>query len=355
MKKRVLFTTFFIFTIYLLGAQTNAQKRQRFIEAGKTYLGVPYVWGGMSRAGIDCSGFIAAAYRDAGLGTLPHSAKMIYSQSTKISDSQREPGDLVFFTDAGVISHVSLYIGNNQVIHAISDGPRTGVTISKLSENYWKTHYFAMGRIIGPGSSSGLIASSGKKGSSKKKKKNKNPVFVFDTTFYADYDFLTTDINKYNFHMNGGTIQADLLLTYFPIKPGIMAKYTYLYQADGEKFNVDNLFKDFRLPVCFELFVNDYVGLYSGVVFSSQVKANEPTLYCNDGTTKKLATPLYPGIFGITFKTPDLTLGRVQFSLAQDISYTHYTAAEGEDALTIAEMLSAGVSFSTGLRVRLPF
>jgi cell wall-associated NlpC family hydrolase len=104
------------------------------------YLGVPYVWGGSTPRGFDCSGFVAYVFAQIGV-SLPHSSYAQYGMGTAVSISQLEPGDLVFFTGA---SHVGIYIGGGQFIHA----PHTGdvVKISSLSGYY--SSNFAGGRRI---------------------------------------------------------------------------------------------------------------------------------------------------------------------------------------------------------------
>ncbi len=128
--------------------RTSSEKRNLFINCAKAYMGTPYVLGGESKSGIDCSGLIYMAAQQSGLGKLPRTAKTQYSIAQKITDNQREPGDLVFFQADNKISHVAIYLGENQVLHSISDGPKTGVVTSKLSEKYWRQHYYGAGRIF---------------------------------------------------------------------------------------------------------------------------------------------------------------------------------------------------------------
>jgi cell wall-associated NlpC family hydrolase len=98
------------------------------------YLGVPYVWGGASPAGFDCSGLTMYVYAQVGV-SLPHNAAAQYGYGSPVSRSDLQPGDLVFFDGLG---HVGLYIGGGNFIHA----PHTGdvVKISSLSGWYAATY-----------------------------------------------------------------------------------------------------------------------------------------------------------------------------------------------------------------------
>ena len=94
------------------------------------YLGTPYVWGGASPSGFDCSGFTMYVYAQMGV-SLPHSSYAQYGMGVAVSQSDLQPGDLVFFYGLG---HVGIYIGGGNYIHA----PHTGdvVKISSISGGY---------------------------------------------------------------------------------------------------------------------------------------------------------------------------------------------------------------------------
>jgi cell wall-associated NlpC family hydrolase len=105
------------------------------------YLGVPYVWGGASPSGFDCSGFIMYVYAQMGV-SLPHHAASQYSAGSPVSRDALEPGDLVFFNGLG---HAGIYIGGGQFIHA----PHTGdvVKISSLSDSWYAATWVGARRL----------------------------------------------------------------------------------------------------------------------------------------------------------------------------------------------------------------
>jgi cell wall-associated NlpC family hydrolase len=109
------------------------------------YLGTPYVWGGASPSGFDCSGLVMYVFAQVGI-SLPHYtvAQYNYPNSVSVSRDQLQPGDLVFFAGLG---HVGIYVGNGQFIHA----PHTGdvVRIDSLSEGWYSSEYDGAKRILG--------------------------------------------------------------------------------------------------------------------------------------------------------------------------------------------------------------
>lgn len=110
----------------------------QLMKVAKSMIGVSYEWGGQTPSGFDCSGFIYYAYNDAGMNIARHSTEGYYSRSYYVDKPQI--GDLVFFenTYKAGISHMGIYIGNNEFIHA---GSSTGVTIANLNNSYWKPRF----------------------------------------------------------------------------------------------------------------------------------------------------------------------------------------------------------------------
>lgn len=108
--------------------------RQRIIHAAHNLLGVPYVWGGTSLEGMDCSGLVQYVYGRAGIA-VPRTAESQYHRGHPLDEIL--PGDLLFFeTEPSRISHVGIYIGNGQMIHASSGSRR--VRKANIDRPYWR-------------------------------------------------------------------------------------------------------------------------------------------------------------------------------------------------------------------------
>jgi peptidoglycan DL-endopeptidase LytE len=110
----------------------------RLVEEAKKHVGTPYAWGGTSPSGFDCSGFIYYVFNQAGKSIQRLTTEGYFAQSYKIN--QPNVGDLVFFANTYKegISHMGIYIGNNQFIHASSSN---GVAITKLDNPYWSKYF----------------------------------------------------------------------------------------------------------------------------------------------------------------------------------------------------------------------
>lgn len=113
------------------------------VDIAKKYVGTPYAWGGTSPSGFDCSGFIYYVFNQAGQSIPRTNTEGYYSKSTFVSSPKA--GDLVFFenTYKAGISHMGIYVGNGEFIHA-SD---SGVVVSKLSNTYWNPKFVGYKRF----------------------------------------------------------------------------------------------------------------------------------------------------------------------------------------------------------------
>lgn len=139
-------------TLKVSGQATSGQPTQvaappsgqdKLIQDAKALLGTPYAWGGSSTKGFDCSGFIYYVYNKSGESLARTSAEGYFSRSYYVDKPQ--PGDLVFFenTYKKGISHVGIYLGNNEFIHAGNDK----VEISSLNNSYYKKHFDSFKRF----------------------------------------------------------------------------------------------------------------------------------------------------------------------------------------------------------------
>lgn len=112
----------------------------KYLEKGKRYLGTPYVWGGTSSRGLDCSGFIYRTLKDSGKNVSRLTSGGLYAKYKHISKSQLDKGDLIFFAESGSrITHVAFYYGNGKILHSAG----SKVQINNINNGYWSS------RIVG--------------------------------------------------------------------------------------------------------------------------------------------------------------------------------------------------------------
>ena len=126
----------------------STNKVQAVIDLAHKQLGKPYVWGAEGPNSFDCSGLIYYVYKNAAGITLPRTSSAQYSAGVAVSRSNLKAGDLIFSSTDGTgnITHVAIYVGDGQMIHA----PRNGKNVEKVSINnsYWNKAYLGARRVL---------------------------------------------------------------------------------------------------------------------------------------------------------------------------------------------------------------
>ena len=109
-------------------------------QLARSWIGTPYVYGGSSKSGTDCSGYVMQLYKSHYGISLPHNAGQMYddSRGSSVSRGSLQEGDLVFFGSFWKIDHVGIYLKGDRFTHASSS---KGVMISPMSDNYWRPKY----------------------------------------------------------------------------------------------------------------------------------------------------------------------------------------------------------------------
>lgn len=132
-------------SVEALHNSTGPTLASKIITTAKKYIGVPYLWAGTTPNGFDCSGYVQYVFNKHGI-ELPRSSREQYTVGYKVSKSNLQPGDLVFFNTSGSgVSHVGIYIGDGKFIHS---GNTSGVVITDLYSAYWVNLYLGARRVL---------------------------------------------------------------------------------------------------------------------------------------------------------------------------------------------------------------
>lgn len=127
------------------GSTVASGSGSKVVSYAYKFIGSPYVWGAAGPRAFDCSGFTMYVYSAFGIG-LDHYTGSQFGEGQSVSRSSLSAGDLVFFNTYGSISHVGIYIGDGNFIHAANSN--TGVIVSSLSEGYYSSAYAGARRLL---------------------------------------------------------------------------------------------------------------------------------------------------------------------------------------------------------------
>ncbi|HEY6830146.1 MAG TPA: C40 family peptidase, partial [Gemmatimonadaceae bacterium] len=122
----------------------------RVLRTANDYVGVPYVWGGNTPKGFDCSGFTKYVFAKYGV-TLPRTSREQVRAGSGVAADFRalRPGDLMLFAEpGGAISHVAIYVGNGRIIHASSSNGGVGYTDLNSGGDWFVAYFVAARRVL---------------------------------------------------------------------------------------------------------------------------------------------------------------------------------------------------------------
>lgn len=126
--------------------EITTEKAKAILAEAEKYIGIPYVYGGTTPEGFDCSGFVQYVFAKFDISLKRVSRDQYAYCGTKVEKKDLQPGDLVFFGTDGVVGHVGIYAGNGKMIHSPSTGK--SICYTSIETSYYKSHYIGAKRVL---------------------------------------------------------------------------------------------------------------------------------------------------------------------------------------------------------------
>lgn len=136
--------------VSLVSPFAGAREVPEILGLALSLRGAPYRSGGVSPSGFDCSGFVSFLYKP-DIPALPRSSRRMAGVGAPVDQGAWIPGDLLFYAtgpDPAVINHVGIWLGDGRLVHAVSDGPETGVIVTPAEARYWRRRYVSSRRVL---------------------------------------------------------------------------------------------------------------------------------------------------------------------------------------------------------------
>jgi probable lipoprotein NlpC len=329
--------------------QAYLNARHGVIEAAKKYEGTPYLYGGITSSGLDCSGLLYLSFRDAIGVSLPRSASGLFSWVERISFERAQPGDLLFFkTDStGNITHVALYLGGRRFIHAASAGPVTGVIYSTLDDNYYARAYAGAGRAFPEAASSVNFNNSpsianGSSGSSGGQVRTGRPNLsldggsghlLFGAAFAPTWNGFLKDSAVVRGFSSQVCLFADTSFVGMRMIFGLELRPEY-----------DGALGVFRLPITLSWGPSDKIRIFAGPVFSF----GDASLSIDGAERRYSGGTSWLGTIGITIAPFVINSAAGDFAPYLEAAWQSYFSEDTDFNLNAD--FSASFRFSTGIR-----
>jgi len=333
--------------------------RNLVINAAVKYENTPYRYGGMTAAGLDCSGFILLAFRDALGVNLPRSTAGLYSWAEKIPLEKAQPGDLLFFrTDnTGNITHVGLYLGYNRFIHSASTGSRTGVIYTNLNEGSWSRTIAGAGRVfpeVPPGLNFDNNPAVASAGSSSRSGIFGDPGVIIEPNVYLRPDVASGSTGTR--YLIGAAIAPTWngILRNGNLLRGFTSQFRFATDTDffGPRMilgleirpEYDSALGVFRLPITVSWGPSDIIRFFAGPVISF----GDASLSTSSGVRHYYGGTTWLGTIGVFAAPFSIETTRGAFAPYFEMAWQSYFSSSSR--MDLNADFSANIRFSSGIR-----